>query len=399
MSQSNGNDVKTCRKNRDFPVYTCIYYIPSPFFDYFAGKEEVGARGNGDVDELVEPDLSAGIEEVEALVVDEVAVVVGVEEASVVLVYDAEDEEDLRIGEVALLLVEVGPELVLDVELEVLEQVARLEELKAPVGGRLELRLVEHGQHAHAAEEQEDGEEDEATLDDEVGQALRYEAVVEDGERVHGGGKALLELLGETGADLAAKGLYVLLVGDDEGGHHGDHDEEVEENADAGEDAEELQRGQLGNEVGEEGGGGGERGDEYAADRVAQRAAHHAHHLLVGEGREAHVRLVELVVGHVDALLGQLVVEARRGDQQLAVGRRRLAAAAERGVLVGRFFATLDRCQKRLRLGGGGGRSGSFGRQRLRVGEAQLDEYGRQELVVVVELVEHIARLFRALSH
>ena len=140
---------------------------------------------------------------------------------------------DLGIREVALLLVGVGEELVLHAELEVLEEVAVLEELVAPLGGRHELGLVEDGDHAQDAEQREEGEEGEAEADEELGQVLADGAVVEEGELVHEAVEGALPAVHAARPQLAAPQVHVLLEGDDEGEDHGDDHDELDQDAGA----------------------------------------------------------------------------------------------------------------------------------------------------------------------
>lgn len=211
--------------------------IGVPLVDELVGQEEVASRGERRVDERVEPYLRFGRHEVELFVVDQVAVVVGIEQTTGVLVLHAEHEEDLRVGEIATLVVGVRHVAIFELELEVLEHVLALEELVTPIGGRLELGMMEHDEHAAHAQAQEQQEKEHTRFHNQLGQFFAHNEVVEQTGRDDHVVEELLEPCGHVGVYFAFVRLDVLFVRDHERGHHGDDHAEIDQYAYASENA------------------------------------------------------------------------------------------------------------------------------------------------------------------
>ncbi len=168
-------------------VAKCLHLnqVSSPLVDNIVDQKEVPATCHRLVYELVEPHLGSFVQKVKLGIVDQVSVIVRVEYAPVVFVDDPKDEVNLRVGQVALLLVHIRPKVVLQAELKVLEQIAALEELVAPVGWWLELRLVENDQQTGYAQQEEQNKKEQAEFDQNFGQQLRDEPKVEQSQMVH----------------------------------------------------------------------------------------------------------------------------------------------------------------------------------------------------------------------
>lgn len=207
--------------------------IRVPFLHELVGHEEIASIGERRVDEIVEPNLGLGREKVELVVEDQVAVVVRIKEAACVLVHDAKHEEDLRVCQISSLVVRVRQVAVLQLELEILEHVLALEELVTPVGRRLELRVMEHDEHAAHAQAQKHQKQHHTRSHDKLGQLLAHDEVVEQTGRHDHVVEELFESRGHFRVHFAPVGLDVFLVRDHKRGYHGNHHTKVDQYANA----------------------------------------------------------------------------------------------------------------------------------------------------------------------
>ena len=144
-------------------------------------------------------------------------------------VLHAEDKDQDRIGDIVLVFVDVGQELIAHLILEPFEGMGQLKELIATRLRRRQLRVIEDDQQTGDAQNEEEDDQDVTELDDETGNVHREDRVVQAGQ----GGQGFVEDRGKVieQTETGGERLTDLLVDDDEGNDHRDVHQEIEENA------------------------------------------------------------------------------------------------------------------------------------------------------------------------